>query len=490
MINNTKLLIPLNLENIQNRKENKVLIKNYSSGCLFPPLSKRRRIKFENMSSSLITKFIANLSADLKYDTNELLNIGKKNKKKSKEKEIKKENEKEEEKKINEENKIEDDKNPLMITNIKINNDIEKIKKEEITKITLKKSLSDLNNEMSSTFRKNLLNKYRRIRNYQPKIDENWKYKIGLSLSPQNYYSGFTMKNIEIQSKIIHDQIRLLIDNITYYKLNIITKDNYIEAFKTMPLNFKVRINKCLEETCGILLLLPQLLFLEFYRFIKKFKNINVPDNNKFNEQYIFDEVECLFYNNNLLSEVSDFFKNCFQVYSSLVKEVEELILKPKNFENLITIIEKARYNVSNLISSSENGIKNYENDLRMIDKILRNEKKETKIKIKHLSLNEKMRSEFIFKMNKEKQRNIRIINSLKTNKDDNYLEEIENNNNNNNNNRKTKKLFHSILHSKLMDGLLPYCDQNIKKIIQTRRIVDNMEINKKKIKNKKYSLE
>ena len=100
------------------------------------------------------------------------------------------------------------------------------------------------------------------------------------------------------------------------------------------------------------------------------------------------------------------------------------------------------------------------------------------------------MRSEFIFKMNKEKQRNIRIINSLKTNKNDDYLEEIDDNNNNNNNNKKEKKLFHSILHFKLMDSLLPYCDQNIKKIIQTRRIVDNMEINKKKIKNKKYSLE
>ncbi len=100
------------------------------------------------------------------------------------------------------------------------------------------------------------------------------------------------------------------------------------------------------------------------------------------------------------------------------------------------------------------------------------------------------MRSEFIFKMNKEKQRNIRIINSLKSNKDDDYLEEIDNNKNNNNNNKKEKKLSHSILNSKLMDGLLPYCTQNIKKIIQTRRIVDNMEINKKKIKNKKYNLE
>jgi hypothetical protein len=89
---------------------------------------------------------------------------------------------------------------------------------------------------MSSTLRKTLLNKYRRIRNYQPKIDENWKYKIGLSLSPQNYYSGFTMKNIEIQSKIIHDQIRLLIDNITHYKMSVVSKDNYIEGFKAMSL--------------------------------------------------------------------------------------------------------------------------------------------------------------------------------------------------------------------------------------------------------------
>ena len=280
------------------------------------------------------------------------------------------------------------------------------------------------------------------------------------------------MNNIDFQSKVIHDQIKLLLDNISYYKLSIITKENYLESFKALSLRSQIKFNKYLEETCGIMLLLPQLLLLEFYHFIEKFNNVNVPDKKKFKEKYIFDEVECLFYNNNLLSDVVDFFNSCFDVYSTLVKEVEDMFLKQKNFENLIKIIEKARYNISSVISSAENAMSNYENDIKLVDKILKNEHKETKFKKERMNLTDKLRAQFIFKKNGERQRIMRIENALKS-KIDEEDEDYRN---------PEHFKFNSIIHTKLIDGLLDYCRKGIKQQIQSRRIMDEMKPPKKAI--------
>ena len=145
------------------------------------------------------------------------------------------------------------------------------------------------------------------------------------------------------------------------------------------------------------------------------------------------------------------------------------MILKQKNFEHLITILERARYNMSNVISSAENGIKNYENDLKMVDKILKNEHKEPMFKARHKSLTDKLRGQFIFKKNDERQRVIRITNTLKLRKDDDDLDNMK---------ISDKRDFKSIIHSKLIDGLLPYCKRDIKKEIQSKRILDEMEPN------------
>ena len=483
MSNRARSLSPLNTDNSTNIK----LIKGNhfynSSAVILPPISRQQKLIFENQPSSVITKFIETLSSDLKNETDEIINeheLLEEENQKNKKDELKKK------KTTTKENK---DKNTF-ITDLTLKKekddetDKEKDKEEGLTNNPfLIKSTNILpipiNAQLSFAQRRNLSNVYRRIRNYQPRIDENWKFKCGLCHSSQSTLSVVSsiMNNIEFQSRVIHDQIRLLIDNITYYKMSVVSKDNYIEGFKAMSLKLKVKMNKSLEETCGILLLLPQLLLLEFYHFIEKFNNVNVPDKKKFKEKYVFDEVECLFYNNNLLTEVTDFFKSCFEVYSTLVKEVEDMILQQKNFEHLITIIEKARYNMSNVVSSSENGIKNYENDLKMVDKILKNEHKEPMFKVRHKSLTDKLRGQFIFKKNDERQRIIRITNTLKLRKDDDDLDEMKIN---------EKREFKSIIHTKLIDGLLPYCRKKVKKQIQSRRIMDEMEPYKNKSENKK----
>ena len=75
-----------------------------------------------------------------------------------------------------------------------------------------------------------------------------------------------------------------------------------------------------------------------------------------------------------------------------------------------------------------------------------------------------------MFKKNKERQRIVRIQNALKLKDDDDYEEKR----------KPVKKEFHSIIQSKLIDGLLNYCKKGVKKQIQIKRIFDEMEPTKK----------
>ena len=259
---------------------------------------------------------------------------------------------------------------------------------------------------------------YHRLKTYQPKIFINWKTKSGLTVTVGSLCSTSPMINdVDYQSSSFRDQSKLLEDNISYYKMNITTKPNYIESFCSLSLISKIEYNKALEETIGILLLLPQLILLDFYKFIQKFENISVPSKEKFEDKYIFDEIENLLYNNNLLSEVLEFFQNCFEVYLLLINEVDDMSLKPKNFSNIMTAFEKARYNICYCTNSSENALTNYNKDIRSINKFNKN------LGIVNSTLEknvyDKMMNQFYFKKNAERQRKLRIEACLNYKKDE-----------------------------------------------------------------------
>ena len=417
-----------------------------------PPISPRTIKEMEEKPAAVITKFVEEVSNELKKEAT--LNI--------KESDNYFHRFKTEPNETDQNNKLNQTENNPFIT------EANEKKRKKTKLIRGKNPPIPVYGYISNSQRFNLTKCFRRIRTFQPHVNENWKFKLGLTHTTQNTFSGITtmVNNIDFQVKSIHDQIRLLNDNISYYKLNVVTKENYVEAFKSLSLKSQIKYNKYLEETIGIILLLPQLFLLEFYHYVEKLNHINVPDKRKFKDKYIFDEVECLFENNKILNDVVDFFNNCFEIYLTLVKEVDDMFLKPKNFDNLMSIIEKARYDISSAISCAENSISNYENDIQLVNKILKTEHKEEKFKKERVNLTDKLRAQFVFKKNKERQRIIRIQNALKLNDNDNYEEKR----------KPVKKEFHSIIHSKLIDGLLDYCKKGVKKQIQIKRIFDEME--------------
>jgi len=186
-----------------------------------------------------------------------------------------------------------------------------------------------------------LMNKFRRIRTYQPVISENWKFNNGLrvTIGKQKMNALPIKDDVEYQFKIINDEFKLLEDNYTYYKSKVITNDDFYRSFRTMPLISKINYNKMLEESIGILYILPQLLLLEFYKLIKNYSSVNIPNPELFKEKYVFDEVQNLNYNNSLLIKVYEFFKACYDVYSTLIKEVNDAT---KSNNNAVDTIRKA----------------------------------------------------------------------------------------------------------------------------------------------------
>ena len=324
-------------------------------------------------------------------------------------------------------------------------------------------------NTISYEYKKpKIKNNYSRLRTYQPIISENWKYRNGLrlSLGTDKINSSPIQNDIEYQYKIINDEYKLLDDNYNFYTTRVIRKANYYEAFSSSSLMSKINYNKALEETIGILYILPQLLLLEFYKLIKNYSGVKVPNKKLLKEKIINDEDKNLSYNNTLLISIYDFFKSCYEVYQTLIKEVNDMTLKYNAFTNVINCFQKARFNLSFISSSSENALINYNTDLKFIQKVTK--ERSTTLSV---DLTEKMRNQFDFKKNAEKQRKIRIENALGnrySNDNDEKRRRYKSN----------KKDFISFMDSKLINSLMKHFTGKVRNEISTERI--NKEIDGK----------
>ena len=314
----------------------------------------------------------------------------------------------------------------------------------------------------------NIKNNYSRLRSYQPIISENWKYRNGLRLTigTDKINTSSLQNDIDYQFKIINDEYKLLEDNYTFYTTKVIPKVNYYESFANISLISKINYNKALEETIGILYILPQLLLVEFYRLIKNYAGVKIPNKKLLKEKIIDDENKNLSYNNVLLVSIYDFFKSCYEVYQTLLKEVNDMCLKYNAFANVINCFQKARFNLSYVCSASENALKNYNNDLKCIQKM-----KKEKMTTISIDLTTKMRNQFDFKKNAEKQRKMRIENAL----ENKYIDDDDNDNKFKRRYKSNKKEFVSFVESKLINSLMKHFTGKVRNEIGTQRI--NKEI-------------
>ena len=336
----------------------------------------------------------------------------------------------------------------------------------------------DIDEELSQEEYNKFDKLFRRKKTYQPIILVNWKEKCGLFYNPgkKDYIPEF-QKDIDYQSKLLNDQTKLLEGNIKYYKKNLVSKNNFEEVFNSMSLKSKIDFNKALEETIGIMFLLPRLILSDFYEIIKKFDTMKIPDKKKLRDKYVFDELENLRYNNNLLSEICDYYHSCFEVYLILINEVDDMSLNNKNFENVISSFEKARFNILYVTNSATNALNYYDKDIEFINRV----NNKLGLKKKNISQNvltNKMMHQFMFKKNPERQKKIMIESCLS----DGNAEDIEQKNKKIKINRYGKIMkenkrpkFKSLINSKLISNLLKNCNKEAKDSINSEIITNQM---------------
>lgn len=210
----------------------------------------------------------------------------------------------------------------------------------------------------------------------------------------------------------------------------------------------QIKYNKCLEETCGLLIEISNIILMDFSHYLEKFAAIEPPSKERLLNQEVKNEETNFFYNIKLFSDSILFLKGCFEVYLILVKQLDDMVIPQITYSKLVQYLARCRLNVSNLIFTAKNALQNLNSDQKNVNKYLTimasinegeygNEndsnanviepvcvkKKKILPKIdthhskksntEHVDLTEKIRKQFIFKLNDENQRNLRLNNAL-----------------------------------------------------------------------------
>jgi len=127
-----------------------------------------------------------------------------------------------------------------------------------------------------------------------------------------------------------------------------------------MKISEKKKINHKLEETIAIISLIAKLILKDFAQYLEKFK---IKPFKKINDSYITDEDLILRENIRIFKESEIFLTDCFLVYKSLSKQLEDMVFSLKEFHNLRHFIARARFNFSALISNLKNQERHFVKD-------------------------------------------------------------------------------------------------------------------------------
>ena len=319
--------------------------------------------------------------------------------------------------------------------------------------------------------------KFRRICRYFPVNKSVPNSGLKRKIKSLVAYHHIYYPDTDQQSQIFREQMNLIEEDINQYLL-CKNKINFIEIFKSMALDTKIKYNQTLEQTVGILLTIPHIILGDFFKFLNEVKEIKKPKKENFEKEYIYDEIKKVTHNHELLNETNEFIQKSFEFYLFLISKVDsdDLALNQKNYFNLLSQYEKVRNNICYVTNSYDNVEKNYKADLSIINRITRmnriinnksrsnskerekddsnniNNKSYKKIEPKAI---QNMQRNLFFKGNEEKQRKLRIDSAVsfeKNNKIYDYL----------GNERKMKKNeFKPLFNKKLITKIMHYYDED-----------------------------
>ena len=191
-------------------------------------------------------------------------------------------------------------------------------------------------------------------------------YGIPAILVEQKSYN----KNPEMNTLLIINKIELIQDNIDYFKINFMYKNDFLEAFNNMENYQKAEFNYNFEEICCIIIKMMPIIFQNYYDILKKLLYIVIPNIKEEREKNPENEKECLNLNYSFFNAVSEYFNICLEVYKVLNKKCDRFNYTINEFAPLNSYLDITRYNTTNLISMANSFINKTKNDVKILDKL------------------------------------------------------------------------------------------------------------------------
>ena len=177
-------------------------------------------------------------------------------------------------------------------------------------------------------------------------------------------------KDNDLNTLSINNKICLIQDNIDHFKINIMYKNDFLEAFNNMESYQKAEFNCNLEETSCVLIKMIPIILQNYYEIVKKLVSIAIPNIKQERIKKPETESQCLNYNYSFFNSSTEYFNICLEVYRILNLKVNRFVYSIQDFGPLNSYLDILRYTTTNIISMSSSFISKTKNDKKILDKM------------------------------------------------------------------------------------------------------------------------
>ena len=342
---------------------------------------------------------------------------------------------------------------------------------------------SAFSDDSSKTFSSMIINQGpSRLKTFLIIDKPNWHEKRQLEYIK---YSKESMRSQEVQQKAIKDQILLLSDNVQIFKVRYLSNKEILTLFNSLDRKVKIKLNKLLEETIGLMITTAYLLLMDFGDNIDKFITNPMWKVSKEDNKIITDEAVEFCVNAKIFNDASNFLKSCNQVYAIISSKESEFVFSIKDFAKIIQYIERSRLNVSELLFSIQNLFKNYKKDKEIVQEYQREMERIKRYNGRKTYYHQRTKSNFeggidytrykgpiVLQSNEEQDKKNRIQRCL----EDSGITE-----------RKHLKTRKFDINSKLIDKLMKYATEGFRAMICCERIVRRFKAREEFEEENKY---
>ena len=174
----------------------------------------------------------------------------------------------------------------------------------------------------------------------------------------------------DMNSLLLNNKIRIIKDNIEHFKMNIMHRKEFLEAFNNMENYQKAELNYNLEEISCILIQTIPVLMQNYYETLI---TIVIPNIKQERLKKPESETQCLNLNYAFFNSAIEYFNICLEVYHILNLKENRFIYTITDFGILNSYLDLIRYLTNNLNSMSDAFIafiNKTKNDKKILDRM------------------------------------------------------------------------------------------------------------------------